>query len=144
MAHVLLDHHSRRPDAVQLDGGECRYLAAALHNYLALEQEAQRNPSLQFPAPVAELLVILDDLAARHRASEDGPAANAAARAVSAGGRDGAALGPGAEMLDSKQVGELFGITERQARRRCREIGTKVAGRWVVRRGDIEKKVKDA
>jgi hypothetical protein len=45
---------------------------------------------------------------------------------------------PVADMLDSKDVAELLGITERQARRRCELIGTKVSGRWVVRREDLK------
>ncbi len=45
---------------------------------------------------------------------------------------------PKASTLDSAALAVVLGVSRRTAQRRCRELGTKVAGEWRIRREDAE------
>ena len=137
MAHIVHDA-AGKPVASVLDAEESVWVAAGLSQYLAAEQERQRRPSLTFPPVVLRALGALQPVADRWSTSGNGHSDDAMTCTTSADGRGGAMVDPGADMLDTKEVATLLNITPRQARRRCEEIGTKVGGRWVVRREDLK------
>jgi hypothetical protein len=85
---------------------------------------------------------ILDDaLAALEQLAASGHAESLVGTAVADNGHGPDAVVGEQPFLDLRQVMALTGKPERSARRLCQKIGTKVAGRWMVHRADLEREV---
>ncbi len=139
MAHTVNDA-AGKPVAALLDAEECRWIASALAQYLTAEQARQHKPSLTYPPPVLRALAALEPVSARWRPTADGHFDDAATCETSANGSGEVVVDQHADTLDTRDLANLLGITTRQARRRCEQIGRKVGGRWIVHRADLETK----
>lgn len=126
-----------RPTHAVLDAEECALVVPAIYHMITAVQRA--DPTRRPPPPIESALAALERVAANYRPSADGHAGNATTCTMSADGREAVTGGPGGQIMDTKQLAKEFGITTRQARRRCEQIGRKIAGRWVVHRSDLER-----
>ena len=140
MASTITDEAGRPTHAV-LDAEECALVVPAIFNMITAVQRA--DPARRPPLPIERALTVLERVAAHHRPSADGHAGDATTSTMSADGHEAVTAEPIEQIMDTKQVAKEFGITERQARRRCEAVGTKVGGRWVVRRHDLERAGRD-
>ena len=79
---------------------------------------------------------------ARFSLSDPGQALRDPIRALVGTGPGSAVFPDEADMVGTVEAMQILGLkSERQARRVCSRIGTKVSGRWVVRRVDVEREI---
>ena len=127
VADLVLDDANRPKQAI-LDAEECAYLVPVLRLVLL---QRQADPTWKMPSPIKAALARLVVVAGAWRPDMSAE--------MSADGHEGVTPEPTDLILDTKQIAEALGKSDRQARRWCERNGTEVAGRWTAHRSDVEK-----